>query len=87
LAGIYGYIANHNPPAAKKLNQLLRQRFAELSNNPLMGELRGDLEDLIPGVRSVSVGWYVIYFRPKLGGVEIARVLHGARDPRSVIEG
>jgi plasmid stabilization system protein ParE len=28
----------------------------------------------------VSVGVYVIFFRPMPGGVEIARILHGSRD-------
>ena len=44
---------------------------------PDMGRLR---EDLSAGLRSFSVGNYVIFYRPMKGGIEIARVLHGARD-------
>jgi plasmid stabilization system protein ParE len=28
----------------------------------------------------VSVGMYVIFFRPTSNGIEIARILHGSRD-------
>ncbi len=37
-----------------------------------------------PGVRTALVEKYTIYYRPAPGGVEIARVVHQARDLRSL---
>ena len=86
LAEIFDYIAQHNRAAARRLMERLHERFRMLAATPLTGEFRADLADLIPGVRSVTVHSHVIYFRPAAGGVEIARVLHGARDPRMTLE-
>ena len=44
---------------------------------PLMGREGGELS---PGLRSFPVGRHVIFYRPMANGVEIARVLDGARD-------
>jgi plasmid stabilization system protein ParE len=43
-----------------------------------MGELRSEFST--GAYRSFSVGNYVIYFKPAVDGVRIARVLHGSRD-------
>jgi toxin ParE1/3/4 len=37
-------------------------------------------EDLAPRLRGFPFGNYVIFYRPMENGVEIVRVLHGARD-------
>lgn len=42
-----------------------------------MGRLRGELAT---GLRSFPVGRYVIFYRALSNGIEIVRVLHGARD-------
>lgn len=78
-------IENHHPDAADRLLERFVETFSLLASNPLVGEQRADLDDLIPGVRSFSVGNYVIYFQPTAAGVRIGRVLHGARDVRSVM--
>jgi plasmid stabilization system protein ParE len=65
LAEIYKYIADYNLSAARRLMQSFRQRFQLLAENPLSGELRTDLADLIPNVRSVTVRGYVVFFRQK----------------------
>jgi toxin ParE1/3/4 len=44
---------------------------------PQLGRRR---EELSPRLRSFPVGRYVIFYRPLENGIEIARVLHGARD-------
>jgi toxin ParE1/3/4 len=77
LDGIWDYIAKDSPNAA---NGVLRRIFATrelLASQPLMGQARPELGcDL----RSLSVGSYVIYFRPQEIGIGVARVLHGAQD-------
>ncbi len=49
-----------------------------LATSPEMGELRTEFST--GTYRSFSVGNYVIYFKPAVDGVRVARVLHGSRD-------
>ena len=44
---------------------------------PLAGRGR---DETLAGLRSIPASPYVIFFRPKSGGVEILRVLHERRD-------
>jgi toxin ParE1/3/4 len=48
-----------------------------------MGRVR---DELVPSLRSFPVGKYVIFYRPIENGIEIARILHGARDLPSIFE-
>jgi toxin ParE1/3/4 len=85
LDAIWDYIGvvHDRPAAAQRLIEAMFERFAMLGRQPLAGESRGDLADVAEGVRSFSVGNYVIYYRPVTDGVRIARVLHGAPDARA----
>jgi toxin ParE1/3/4 len=53
-----------------------------LSRHPLLGRSRTDLH---PGLRSFPFGRYVIFYRPLDDGIEVVRVLHGARDIRRAL--
>ena len=48
-----------------------------LGRNPLAGEARPDLGQEL---RAFPVGNYIIFYRPRKDGIQIVRVLHGARD-------
>src|SRR5215469_15611314 len=74
---IWFYIAQDNPGAADKFVAALTGGFSKLASMPLLGRPR---EELSPGLRSLPVGRYIIFYRPKEAGVDIARILHGARD-------
>ncbi|MEI6258176.1 MAG: type II toxin-antitoxin system RelE/ParE family toxin [Planctomycetota bacterium] len=78
LLDIAEFIARDNPMAAREWVDAVRQRCHLLSQHPLMGESRPGFG--VAGCRSISVGLYVIFFRPSASGVEIARILHGSRD-------
>lgn len=56
--------------------------FPTLGRFPQMGRSRDEIH---PQVRSFPVGSYVIWYRPTPNGVEILRVLHGARDFRRIL--
>lgn len=77
LLEIYEYIAPDNPAAAARWIDKLESECRKLADMPGMGRRR---EDLAPGLRSFVVGAYLIFYRPIDGGVQITRVLHGARD-------
>jgi toxin ParE1/3/4 len=77
LDEIWLYIAQDNPDAADKYIRAIVSRFPTLASMPLMGRERAELS---PRLRSLPVGRRVIFYRPLDNGVEIARVLDGARD-------
>lgn len=81
LVEIVDFIARDNPVAAFRLLDRLEEKFAMLARQPLIGEPRDDLGE---GVRQFTVGNYVIYYRSLDDGALILRVLHGARDVRSL---
>jgi toxin ParE1/3/4 len=57
LDDIWWYIAQDNPDAADKLLDRLEERCTALAEFPLTGMSR---EELLPSLRSVTVGNYVI---------------------------
>ncbi len=84
LLEIWANIANDKPSAADRFLDTLEQRIELLSRHPRIGEAR---PDLAAGVRGFSVGSYVIFFRPIRDGIEVVRVLHGARDIPAIFRG
>jgi len=77
LEEIWWYIARDSPDAADGFLDQIEERCAVLAQFPLMGTAR---EDLLPFLRSLVVGSYVVFYLPVNGGIEIVRVLHGRRD-------
>jgi toxin ParE1/3/4 len=77
VKSIHKYVARDNLTAADRLVQEFKQKFRLLGSQPLIGEARPELAE---NLRSFSVGNYVILYRPTLKGIEVARVLHAARD-------
>lgn len=73
----YEYVARDNETAAEDLLSEFQKRFRLLADFPAAGRERNDL---MRGVRSYAVGNYVVLYRQVEEGVEILRVLHGARD-------
>jgi len=77
LLAIIEYIAERNPAAAASLLHAFRRRWDLLTDQPFSGKSRDDLR---PGARCVIVGQYLSLYRVTDQGVEIVRILHGARD-------
>jgi len=76
---IWDYVAQDNPDAADRLLRTFDAKVNFLSDFPHAGRRRPELR---PRLRSFSVGKYIIFYRPIRGGMELIRVLHGARDVR-----
>jgi toxin ParE1/3/4 len=81
LAEIRRYIAQDNPPAADHFVGEFFDLFYLLARNPEIGQPRGELRS---DLRSISHSQYVVFFYPMKDGVEIAGVVHGARDVESL---
>ncbi|HEY2411984.1 MAG TPA: type II toxin-antitoxin system RelE/ParE family toxin [Pirellulaceae bacterium] len=81
LLEIWRYIATDNPTAADRVLDRIWDGFRVIARFPNGGTAR---PELAPGLRCYSVRNYIIFFRPAKNGVEVARVLHGARDIDSI---
>ncbi|MCQ8105891.1 type II toxin-antitoxin system RelE/ParE family toxin [Methylomonas sp. SURF-2] len=77
LIEIWLYIAQDNPTAADRVLDDIEQRFVMLADNPQMGRYR---PDIAPELRYFISGKYLILYRTLNDGVQIVRVIHGARD-------
>lgn len=77
LLEILEYIAKDNPQAAVTFVKKLEDKCFDLARNPDMGFLR---DELTPGLRVWPVGNYLIFYRPVTDGIDVIRVIHGARD-------
>jgi toxin ParE1/3/4 len=74
---IWLYVARDNPAAADRLINDFDHHLEMLARTPMAGRSEGDLA---AGLRSFPVGNYLIFYRVIQDGIELARVLHGARD-------
>lgn len=77
LEEIWLYIAADNIVAADALLDKLAAKTAVLASNAELGRARPEIHE---GLRSFPVGSYILFYRPEPGGIELTRVLHGARD-------
>lgn len=77
LVDIWLYIANDSPNNADRFLDRMREKFCSLAEAPQIGTRRDELRT---GLRSQPVGTYLIFYFPLDDGIEIVRVLHGARD-------
>ena len=62
----------------------LDEAMQRLADNPGIGHLRPDLTD--QDVRFWSVFKYLVIYRPETKPLQIARVLHGKRDVKRLLE-
>ena len=81
---IWLYIAKDNVEAADKLVEKFDQTISLIAGSPRIGR---DRSDLAPDLRSVPVGEYIIFFRPRSDGVQLIRVLHSKRNIRRIMFG
>src|SRR5687767_11389857 len=87
LQGISEYIAQRNPVAAKRFLKYIRKTFATLAALPGLGAAWEGTR--IPDLRFWPLPRYknyVIFYCPINNGVEILRVVHGARDLSKLFE-
>ena len=84
LLDIWQYIAKDNPVAADRTLDRIWDGLRVVAQFPHGGTARPESG---LHLRCYSVGNCLIYFRPAENGVEIARVLHGARDVDAIFGG
>lgn len=77
LGGIYSYVAHEDMVAARQLLDRITELFRKLSTMLGLGRKRPELGQ---DIRSFPTGKYVIYYRVVEEGVQLMRIMHGARD-------
>jgi len=83
LTEIALYIAEQNSAAADCWLDMINEKCRLLAQMPELGRKRFDLSG---GLRSLAVNNYVIFYRPISDGIQVIRVLHGARDIPTLFE-
>lgn len=83
LLDIWNFIASDSFDKADQLLKKIDSQLKVLASNPGMGRKR---DSLAPSLRSFPVGNYLIFYRPINQGIEVIRVIHGARDIQSLFE-
>lgn len=84
LEAIRAYIARDSVAAADAFVDRLLTKMRLLAETPGIGSPR---DDVSPGLRGRSVGWYLILYRTVEGRVTVVRVVHGAQDPENLLPG
>lgn len=77
LDDILTRLAERSAKAAEDFAAELDERCRLLTSQPLTGRPR---DDLLPGLRSVVVGHYVVFFTSTDTEVLVRRIIHGARN-------
>ena len=86
LRAIRDHITRDNPEAARRVVLRLRDVARMLAGAPAMGR---DRPELGTHLRSFVADRYVLFYRPLSRGlgIELVRVLHGARDVDTIFAG
>lgn len=77
LDGIWDYIAQQDEERAEAVLRTIYAKLGTLTHNAYIGRERPEIAS---GLRSFPVGRYVVFYEPLADGIEVLRVLHGARD-------
>lgn len=77
MVEIWDYIADDSETRADAFIETIDKKFQALVDEPYLGIARDEIE---VDLRSFPVDRYVIFYRKIAEGIEIIRVLHGARD-------
>jgi toxin ParE1/3/4 len=83
LEEIWDYISERNVDAAQRLIKELGQKFNLLAKNPKIGRAH---DEFIINLRSFPYKNYMILYFPIENGIEIYRVLHGARNIEEIFD-
>jgi toxin ParE1/3/4 len=70
------YIAADSPKAARRWAVSIHAKCAKLGQTPGWGTPKPELG---PEIRMLTAGNYLVFYEQRAEGIEILRVLHGAR--------
>ena len=77
LAAIIRYVANVNPPTARRLRQVLMESVLPVSEHPYLYRQ----SQVIPAMREiVAHPNYIVYYRVTASCIEVVNVIHTRRE-------
>jgi addiction module RelE/StbE family toxin len=82
---IVSYIAADNPKAANAIATKIEKNLELLSENPLLGRIPRDEEIRKLRYRYIIVQNYIIFYTIENKTIYIHRILHSARDYKSIL--
>ena len=81
LDDICEYVAQSNLSAASRLFDAIRQKCKLVAGFPNMGK---SYDILSPNLRGFTVDDYIVFSYPREDGIDVARVVNGYRDLKSL---
>jgi toxin ParE1/3/4 len=89
LIEIYQYIHERNAPAAERVLDAIEQSLNSLLKTPVVGRQWNSPDPRLEGMRVTLVTPYrnyLIFFRPVSDGIEVYRIVHGARELERIVD-
>jgi toxin ParE1/3/4 len=83
LDDIFDYIADDSPDRAIAFIQKLHGQIEKLAATPGMGRRR---DELLSDLRGMAYGNYMIFYFPTNDGIDVVRVINGARDIEAIFQ-
>ena len=83
LEGILDYLDSQSTEAADRFATKFDQACELHAEHPQIG---ASSEEYAPNLRHFTVWNYAVFYRPIEGGVELIRIIHGARDIPKLFE-
>src|SRR5437667_10489344 len=77
------YLRKHSRPAATRLVTAIDYHCTLLGQFPELGRTR---DELAPGMRSVVVEKYILFYKRTEDVIEIVRMLHGRQDAATILK-
>lgn len=77
MASALAFLETHSPRAGQRLEAEIEAAIQRIAQFPESGRSRAEFR---PGLRSVVVGDYLLFYRLLDQDVQVLRFLHGARD-------
>ncbi len=85
LTEIISFIAADNPIAANSIADKIEKNIELLSNNPMIGRIPRDEDIKNLGYRYIIVQNYIVFYTIEERAIFIHRILHGARNYRTLL--
>jgi toxin ParE1/3/4 len=89
LDGIADYFAERSIPTALRFAAAAEAALSRPADSPLVGHPRPGEDPLLRQVRSWPVPGFediLLFYRPSARGIDVLRILHGARDLPAIFE-
>ena len=89
LVAIYIHVHGKSPQNAEKVLDALERSITSLLDTPGIGRLWESPDPRLEGLRvAVSTPYrnFLIFFRPVADGIEVFRVIHGARELDRIVD-